>query len=155
MKGLQKIGAAAAALASILPFAACARTADLGAASVELAMNDTTRVVLLVTAGDAAHSLYDALALFAERGAIRLEGSNSEYGFYITSVNGMEADENNYWAVYTTLTVLDGVSYSDAAFGTWEYGGRVLASASYGASGLPLAEGELYALIWTQTAEAD
>lgn len=152
MKRLRQIGAAAAALVSVLPFAACAHTADLGAAKVELLMNDATRVVLSVTAGDRAHSLYDALALFAERGVIRMEGSHSEYGFFVTSVNGKDADESNYWAVYTTLTELDGVSYSDASFGTWEYEGRVLASASYGVSGLPLEEGELYALIWTQAA---
>ena len=78
-----------------------------------------------------------------------MDGSESEYGFYLTSLNGREATDEYYWAVYTTLGILDGVEYSNAAWGTWEYGGETLASASYGVSGLPLVEGELYALVWT------
>ena len=64
----------------------------------------------------------------------------------------MEATDDHYWAVYTTLGTLDGTSYSDAQWGTWEYEGNTLASASYGVSGLPMIEGEYYALVWTAVA---
>lgn len=128
---------------------ACTQSAGIGNAKIRLALSDETRVVVEVTAGDLTHSLYDALASLAEKGDIRMEGSSSDYGFYLTSVNGMAADESNYWAVYTTLGTLDDIVYSDTAYGTWEYEGRTLAMAACGVSGLLLVEGEWYALVWT------
>lgn len=128
---------------------ACAPTAGIGTARAEILLSDETRVVLSVKAGDETKSLYDALAAFAERGELTMEGSESEYGFYITSVNGTAADAEHFWAVYTTLGTYQDVSYSDAQYGTWTYEERELASASYGVSGLPLVEGELYALVYT------
>ena len=127
----------------------CAQAADTGDAEFRLVANDETCVVIAADKSDADRSLYDALAFFATSGEITMDGSESEYGFYLTSLNGREATDEYYWAVYTTLGILDGVEYSNAAWGTWEYGGETLASASYGVSGLPLVEGELYALVWT------
>ena len=127
----------------------CAQAADTGDAEFRLVANDETCVVIAADKSDTDRSLYDALAFFATSGEITMDGSESEYGFYLTSLNGREATDEYYWAVYTTLGILDGVEYSNAAWGTWEYGGETLASASYGVSGLPLVEGELYALVWT------
>lgn len=127
----------------------CAQAADKGDAEFRLVANDETCVVIVADKSDTDRSLYDALAFFATSGEITMDGSESEYGFYLTSLNGREATDEYYWAVYTTLGILDGVEYSNAAWGTWEYGGETLASASYGVSGLPLVEGELYALVWT------
>lgn len=127
----------------------CAQAADKGDAEFRLVANDETCVVIAADKSDTDRSLYDALAFFATSGEITMDGSESEYGFYLTSLNGREATDEYYWAVYTTLGILDGVEYSNAAWGTWEYGGETLASASYGVSGLPLIEGELYALVWT------
>ena len=127
----------------------CAQAADKGDAEFRLVANDETCVVIAADKSDTDRSLYDALAGFATSGEITMDGSESEYGFYLTSLNGREATDEYYWAVYTTLGILDGVEYSNAAWGTWEYGGETLASASYGVSGLPLVEGELYALVWT------
>lgn len=127
----------------------CAQAADTGDAESRLVANDETCVVIAADKSDTDRSLYDALAFFATSGEITMDGSESEYGFYLTSLNGREATDEYYWAVYTTLGILDGVEYSNAAWGTWEYGGETLASASYGVSGLPLVEGELYALVWT------
>lgn len=127
----------------------CAQAADMGDAEFRLVANDETCVVIAADKSDTDRSLYDALAFFATSGEITMDGSESEYGFYLTSLNGREATDEYYWAVYTTLGILDGVEYSNAAWGTWEYGGETLASASYGVSGLPLVEGELYALVWT------
>ena len=127
----------------------CAQAADTGDAEFRLVANDETCVVIAADKSDTDRSLYDALAFFATSGEITMDASESEYGFYLTSLNGREATDEYYWAVYTTLGILDGVEYSNAAWGTWEYGGETLASASYGVSGLPLVEGELYALVWT------
>lgn len=127
----------------------CAQATDTGDAEFRLVANDETCVVIAADKSDTDRSLYDALAFFATSGEITMDGSESEYGFYLTSLNGREATDEYYWAVYTTLGILDGVEYSNAAWGTWEYGGETLASASYGVSGLPLVEGELYALVWT------
>lgn len=127
----------------------CAQAADKGDAEFRLVANDETCVVIAADKSDTDRSLYDALAFFATSGEITMDGSESEYGFYLTSLNGREATDEYYWAVYTTLGILDGVEYSNAAWGIWEYGGETLASASYGVSGLPLVEGELYALVWT------
>lgn len=148
MKLMQKYGAAAAALASVMLFSACAEGADIGAARAEVRVNTPTCVVIEVTAGDEGKSLYDALAAFAERGELTMDGSWSQYGFYLTSLNGTDADEGHYWAVYTSLGTLDGVAYSDPSYGTWEYEGKQLFGAAYGVSGLPLVAGEWYALVY-------
>ncbi len=142
------VGALAAAL-MCGALIGCAQAADKGDAEFRLVANDETCVVIAADKSDTDRSLYDALAFFATSGEITMDGSESEYGFYLTSLNGREATDEYYWAVYTTLGILDGVEYSNAAWGTWEYGGETLASASYGVSGLPLVEGELYALVWT------
>lgn len=148
MRNFFVVGALAAAL-MCGALIGCAQAADKGDAEFRLVANDETCVVIAADKSDTDRSLYDALAFFATSGEIMMDGSESEYGFYLTSLNGREATDEYYWAVYTTLGILDGVEYSNAAWGTWEYGGETLASASYGVSGLPLVEGELYALVWT------
>lgn len=148
MKFMQKYGAAAAALASVMLFSACAEGTDIGAARAEVCVNTPTCVVVEVTAGDEGKSLYDALAVFAERGELTMDGSWSQYGFYLTSLNGTDADEGHYWAVYTSLGTLDGVAYSVPSYGTWEYEDKQLFGAAYGVSGLPLVAGECYALVY-------
>ena len=116
--------------------------------------SDQTRVLLRVMETEDNKSMYDALVALQEDGRLTFDGSESTYGFYITSVNGVAATSDNYWGVYTTLGMYEGVSYSDATWGTIEYSDTLgntytLASASYGASGLPLVRGEWYALAWT------
>lgn len=148
MRNFFVVGALAAAL-MCGALIGCAQAADKGDAEFRLVANDETCVVIAADKSDTDRSLYDALAFFATSGEITMDGSESEYGFYLTSLNGRAATDEYYWAVYTTLGTLDGVEYSNAAWGTWEYGGETLASASYGVSGLPLVEGELYALVWT------
>ena len=46
------------------------------------------------------------------------------------------------------FTEEDGVVYADPEYGTFEHGGKTLASASYGASQLPCVEGYTYALVY-------
>lgn len=144
------IGAGAAALLCMAPLAACRPSADIGNARVEICSSDETCVVIEVLAGDNTKSLYDALSVLQKDGSLTFGGSESQYGFYLTSMNGTEATDEYYWAVYTTLESLDETVYSSASFGTLEYEDKTLALASYGVSGLPLAEGELYAIVWTE-----
>ena len=113
-----------------------------------------TQVLVRVMETEDGKSMYDALVALQADGRLTFDGSESTYGFYITSDNSVAATNENYWAVYTTLGTYEGVSYSDATWGTIEHSGPpgntcTLASASYGVSGLPLVEGELYALVWT------
>lgn len=121
---------------------------------VRLYESSQTQVLVRVMETEDGKSMYDALVALQADGRLTFDGSESTYGFYITSVNGVAATNENYWAVYTTLGTYEGVSYSDATWGTIEHSDALgntytLASASYGVSGLPLVEGELYALVWT------
>lgn len=121
---------------------------------VRLYESSQTQVLVRVMETEDGKSMYDALVALQADGRLTFDGSESTYGFYITSVNGIAATNENYWAVYTTLGTYEGVSYSDATWGTIEHSDALgntytLASASYGVSGLPLVEGELYALVWT------
>ena len=150
MKRLIEAACVAAAAVVAALAAGCAAGTGVGGAEVKLLACDETCAVAEATAGDSTKSFYDALAAFEEAGELTIGGSESEFGFYLTSFNGKEATDEYFWGVYTTLGTWEGVSYSDASYGTWEYGGRTLASASYGVSGLPLVEGELYALVWTK-----
>lgn len=94
-------------------------------------------------------SLADALKALNDAGELTCDGYEGDYGFFITSLIGVEADAaaNEYFAVYTTLSEYEGVAYSNAEYGTYFYNGKTLSSASYGVSGLPMVEGELYAIV--------
>lgn len=127
----------------------CACKDDKGAnVQVKLRENSDTFVVIEATADGG--SLADALKALKADGQLEYESTwSAEYGEYITSVNGHAADAtaNEFWAVYTTLTERDGATYSYAEYGN-EYDGKMLYSASVGASGLPLYKGELYMLVF-------
>ena len=94
-------------------------------------------------------SLADALKELNDAGELTYDGYDSDYGFFITSLIGVEADAsaNEFFAVYTTLGEYDGVAYSNAEYGTYFYNGKTLSSASYGVSGLPMVVGELYVIV--------
>ncbi len=99
-------------------------------------------------------SLYDYMCALQADGQITFEVSDGSYGKYITSVEGVseksESATSGYsWMIYTDLTELDGVVYSDPSYGTWTYDNKTLNSASYGVSGLPAVEGYTYALVYS------
>ena len=163
MKHMRTIFVAGALAAAMLCGALAGCTPDDASGErgfeVRVYESDQTRVLLRVMETEDNKSMYDALVALQEDGRLTFDGSESTYGFYITSVNGVAATSEYYWAVYTTLGMHEGVSYSDATWGTIEYSDTLgntytLASASYGASGLPLVRGEWYALAWT-AAESD
>lgn len=141
-----KISALILSLLSLVTFTltACGETETAGAKVVE-----STDDYVVIEAGTTGGSLEDALKALSDAGELTYDGSESEYGYYLTSVNGREADAsaNEYWAIYTTLGVYDGVEYSNPEYGTYNYMLTPCSSASYGVSGLPMVEGELYVIV--------
>ena len=103
---------------------------------------------VVIEANETSGSLYDGLTYLKENGELDFESTGSGEMLFLTSVNGYAADgaKNEFWGIYTSLTELDGVTYSTAEFGTYTYSGTAYYSASYGCTGLPLVEGEVYIL---------
>ena len=133
--------AAVLALASLSLFG-CGETVD----GVKLVESSEKVVVIEATATKG--SLLDAMNALESAEELKFETSGSGDMTMIVSVNGYAPDssKNEFWAIYTSLTELDGVVYSNAEYGTYEYGGKTLGSASFGCAGLPLVEGETYLL---------
>ena len=101
-------------------------------------------------------SVKDYLDALAGDGAIVIEGYTGDYGYYVTSVNGLaesssvtESVSSGYsWMLYSDFMQEDGTVYADPEYGTFEYGEKTLASASYGISYMPCVEGYTYALVY-------
>ncbi|MBO5045857.1 MAG: hypothetical protein J6C93_03200 [Clostridia bacterium] len=121
-------------------FFAC--TAEVGASDVVLHESGERIVVEAKNTVEGA-SLFDAMEYFKDRGEIAYEGYTGDYGFYFTSVGDKELKDGEFWAIYTSLTQLDGVAYSDSAFSV-VYEGVDCGSALFGVEGLPLIEGAVY-----------
>ena len=130
-----------------LTFTSCSNAADTDNASGAAVLEASDKLVV-IEAQSTGGSLEEAMRSLQESGLLTYDGSESEYGFYLTSVNGYTADEsqNEYWAVYTTLGEYEGAEYSNSEYGTYDYNGKTCASASYGISGLVMVEGEIYVL---------
>ena len=86
----------------------------------------------------------DYLNALQDKGVITYVAEDSAYGKFITQINDRKADstQGESWFVYT-----DDADSSDAAWGTYDYEGKTLASASFGVSSLPLKKGATYAII--------
>ena len=100
-------------------------------------------------------SMPDYMNALKAAGDLTFEGSDGDYGFFITSVLGVgskpvSSTANTYsgwdWAVYTTVTTIDGVTYSGTE--SFVYNGITFYKASYGVSGIPCITGESYALVY-------
>ena len=128
-----------------LTFTACA--GDTAALSDAVVIEGSDNFVI-IKANSTGGSLEEAMSSLKEEGFLTYESSNGEYGSYLISVNGYVPDEaaNEYWAIYTTLGEYEGVEYSNSEYGTYDYDGKTCASASYGISGLPMVNGEIYVL---------
>lgn len=144
MKKFQKTIALAALLVLVLTMALCACDNGTAAATVV----ETAEKYVVIRAEKTGGSLEDAMAQLQSDGKLQYETTIGQYGATLQSVNGYSPDSSKYefWAIYTTLTEYEGVSYSDVNWGTFEYDGKTLGSASYGASGMPMIEGHLYVL---------
>ena len=89
-------------------------------------------------------SLAEYMAAVSEAGEFSYEAEASDYGAYLTSVNGRAADEANreFWSLYTSNETYNG-GFGD----TYEFGGKTLYPASLGMDGLPVEVGEVVAFI--------
>lgn len=161
MKKLTKIFAslvAVCALCAVFAFAGCGK-------QVKIVSTDDgkTKSAVFVASSDVMEltvqtSLADYLEALQEKDELQYVAENSTYGLYITSVNGQaeSTDANGShgwsWMVYTDLVTIEGdkAIYSNAEFGTYEYEGKTLNSASYGISELPCVEGYTYALVYSE-----
>ena len=125
---------------------ACTGDGESHGVSASLDVSDKQVVIKASSTGG---SLEDTMSGFKEIGMLTYEGTTGDYGFYLTSVNGYtpNAENNEYWAIYTTLGEYEGVEYSNSEYGTYDYNGKTCASASYGISGLPMVAGEIYILV--------
>lgn len=92
--------------------------------------------------------------VLAERGLVTFEGYESAYGYFITQINGLAeqstASGGYSWMLFTDFTDENGVIYADPAYGTYDYNGNTLASASYGVSYMPCVENYTYALVYME-----
>ncbi len=145
--------AAFAAAAALTAFTACNNShvikIDNNYGSKNYVMTVSSSVMELTDST----SLYDYMCALRDSGELQFEAQESTYGYYITSVEGVaevtETSSGYSWMIYTDLYELDGVNYSEPEYGTWEYDGKTLNSASYGISYLPAVEGYTYALVYS------
>lgn len=98
------------------------------------------------------YSLYDYMTALKIKNQLAFDGSDSQYGFNVTSVNGKAAESGatsgTYWAVFISFKTLDGdaaVYASDET--TYAYGTATLYYANFGVSGIPYVNGATYALV--------
>lgn len=129
------------ALLMLTLFSGCS---DDGAAAKVL---ESSEKLIVIQCDETGGSLEDALKALSNDGKLSYEADSSEFGAFVKSVNGYTPDPTcEYWAIYTSLGEYEGVSYSNAEFGSYDYNGKTCMSASYGISGLVMVEGEIYIL---------
>ena len=153
---------AACALAFAVGFCGCATDDDRGEQSGVIENGYSIVYAFTVkedkkTADDG--TMLDYMNALKTDGDLVFDGSDGQYGFFITSVMGISgktvsSTANSYegwcWSVYTTLATIDGVTYSDGA-ASLDFNGVTLYKALYGVSGLPCVTGASYALVYELT----
>lgn len=129
----------------VVTFTAC--TGDTEPSAVAAVLEGSDKLVV-IEANATGGSLEEAMSALKTAGKLTYEGSEGDYGFYLVSVNDYipDAENNEYWAIYTTLGEYEGVEYSNSEYGTYDYNGKTCSSASYGISGIPMVAGEIYIL---------
>ena len=122
MKNLfKKTVAALLVTVMVMGLAACGKDADDGKMSITVEVKDADGNVSAYTGKTDAENLYDAIT---DVEGVTLDGYESDYGFYITAVNGITADfetDGAYWSIYVN----------------GEYG-------AYGVESQPVADGDTY-----------
>lgn len=115
--------------------------------------SDSEKFIFKALVGDGTGSVYDALTELQEESYLTFDGYESDYGYYITKVNGTAeaygTTDMTYWGVYTDLTEYDGVTYAETTYGSYTYAGTEYAMANYGVSYLPVYAGYTYVLAVT------
>lgn len=122
MKNLfKKTVAAMLVTMMVMGLAACGKSADDGKMSITVEVKDANGDVSTYTGKTNAENLHDAIA---DVDGVTLDGYDSDYGYYVTTVNGITADyetDGAYWSIYVN----------------GEYG-------QYGVDEQPVADGDTY-----------
>jgi uncharacterized lipoprotein YehR (DUF1307 family) len=124
-----------------------------------IAKNTGTEIVFTATdevlKEDDSYSVYDYMNALYQKKQLIFDGyETSQYGYYITSINGVAEDisANKYWAFYISFTTLEGDNavYAGGAYEMqYTYNDMTLISANYGISGIPYVKGATYAFVYT------
>ena len=143
--------------AAALLFAGCSATSD---SSPDGTITNGHTLAFAFTVDDGFNvtestTMYDCMVKLKDDGVLTFEATDGSYGVFLTSVFGVgektvSSSSNSYsgwdWAIYTTLTSLDGVIYAGES--TYVLDGVTFHKASYGVSSLPAIKGESYALVY-------
>lgn len=153
-KRLLAIFTVVCAIAMLCAFTACGEEQQSG--NKKASGNIVVQSVVFTASSDVmtltdSTSLADYMDVLAEDDELVFQAENGDYGYYIVSIYATKAEGNAYWALYTDLVTIEGddAVYSTAEYGTFEYNGKTLYSASYGASNLPCIDGYTYAWVYT------
>ena len=104
----------------------------------ELAITVTDSVMEIT----AETTLEDYMKKLQSKEEISFKGTvDSVYGLYITEINGVKAGVSEAWMLYTT-----DAANSNSEWGSYEYDGKTLGSATLGVSNLIIKNGETY--VW-------
>lgn len=103
----------------------------------ELAITVTDSVMEIT----AETTLEDYMNKLQDKKEISFKGTVSEYGLKITKINDVEEGMGEYWILYTT-----DADNSNTEWGSYEYDGKTLGSATLGVSNLIIKNGETY--VW-------
>lgn len=142
--------------AALLCFAVGCGTAEIKKTEID----DNSSIVIVPASatleinGDT--TLEDYIAALKDAGKLTYEGNKSDYGLFITSMDGKEnkvvsstanSSEGYSWTIYIDFLTLDGVIYAGDSE-VCDYNGTTLYKASYGVSAIPCLEGHTYAFVY-------
>ncbi len=141
------VGLLLAVVIGVVSFSVLKKNGETKAVSLEQVTQ--TLVVMKVTETEENATALSALTKLKNDGLIDFVAIDSQYGAYITSINGKEeisSGNSGYsWTLYTSDT-----EFSSTEFGTVEYNGVTYGQASLGASSLVVKKGHYYIWAYTQ-----
>lgn len=128
MKTLPKLLLVVLAVVMVFGLFACNKNADEVVIKVDSAYEM-----------EADDTLEDYMDYLEEKGKLDYEEEDG----MIISINGKKNTLNSYWMIYTSDE-----NYSNSQWGTYEYKGKTLGSATLGATALPLNKDATYVLVY-------
>ena len=128
MKTLSRILLVVLAVVMVFGLFACNKNAD----EVVIKVDSAYKM-------EADDTLEDYMDYLEEKGKLDYEEEDG----MIISINGKKNTLNSYWMIYTSDE-----NYSNSQWGTYEYKGKTLGSATLGATALPLNKDATYVLVY-------
>ena len=128
MKTLTKTLLAVLVLVMVLGLFACNKNVD----EVVIKVDNAYKM-------EAEDTLEDYMDYLEDKGKLYYEEEDG----MIVSINGKANTLNSYWMIYTSDE-----NYSNSQWGTYEFKGKTLGSATLGATALPLNKDATYVLVY-------